>query len=126
MYEYDYLRNNNILDPYQGFIKGNMFNNLYIPYKNYKSKQLNPSNDREALMYQLMEYNFALNDLNLYLDLNRRDTYALGLYNKYLKIRDDIKEKYERIYGPICNNFASQNEFDYVKTMWPWEGYYNV
>ena len=27
--------NNNLFDPTEGFIKGNMFVNLYYPYKNY-------------------------------------------------------------------------------------------
>ena len=36
-----------IAEPYKGFIMGNMFENLYEQYKNYKPMNLNSSNERE-------------------------------------------------------------------------------
>ena len=30
------MEKNKIIDPYEGFIRGNLFENLYDPYKNYK------------------------------------------------------------------------------------------
>ena len=85
----DYMKdndNNKILDPYSGFVRGNMFDNLYDKYKNYKPRDINPSNEREALLGQWQQYNFALIDLGLYLDVYPNDTNALNLYKKYLDI----------------------------------------
>ena len=69
------------MDPYMGFVRGNLFENLYEPYKNYKVKDLNPTNEKDAMLLQLMQYNFALVELNLYLDVNPDDNNALNLYN---------------------------------------------
>ena len=39
---YNYSNNNvnNNIDPYKGFIRGNIFDNLYDPYKNYKPYEI--------------------------------------------------------------------------------------
>ena len=59
----------NLADPKNGFLRGNMFNNLYDPYKNYKYRELKPSNKREELLYNILMHNFVLVDLQLYLEL---------------------------------------------------------
>ena len=41
--------NNQILEPYEGLIRGNLFANLYDPYKNYKIQKLNPKTESSAL-----------------------------------------------------------------------------
>ena len=38
-------------EPYLGFVRGNMFNNLYIPYINYKPHKYNPINKNEYKLY---------------------------------------------------------------------------
>ena len=73
LYSLNEKKNSELLDPYQGFIRGNSFNQLYDKYKNYKPMELNPKNEREAMLYQLLQYKFALTDLNLYLDTHPND-----------------------------------------------------
>lgn len=113
-----------ILVPYQGFIRGNMFDSLYDLYKNYKPKELDPSTERETLLYQLMQYKFALKDLNLYLDTNPNDKNAIELFNKYLKIEKQTSDKYEKMYGPLVVNSdnVNDNSWEWVNSPWPWEG----
>lgn len=115
--------NNSTVDPYLGFIRGNLFENLYNPYKNYKVKNISPSNEKEALLNQLQQYNFALIDLNLYLDINPNDNIALKLYNDYLNIKKELEEKYESSYGPIdvCSNFVANGNWNWDNGPWPWE-----
>lgn len=117
-------KDNNILDPYQGFIRGNLFGNLYDPYKNYKPAEVNPTTEREALLEQWQQYNFALTDLNLYLDVYPNNREALNLYNKYLEIIKQITDKYELIYGPINldSNYVGDNNWKWINGPWPWEG----
>ena len=62
------MNNTNLADPKEGFLRGNLFNNLYDPYKNYKYKILNPTNKKEELLFNILMYKFALKELNLYLD----------------------------------------------------------
>ena len=40
-----------LIEPYEGLVKGNLFANLYDPYKNYRPMELDPDNERDALLY---------------------------------------------------------------------------
>ena len=84
---------NKTVDPYLGFIRGNLFEKLYDQYKNYKPQEIDAKDEREALLYQLMQYKFALIELNLYLDTNPNDKEMLELYNKYLGLEKQICNK---------------------------------
>ena len=110
------MTNNQILEPYQGFIKGNMFKNLYDGYKNFKPSEINPTNEKEAMLEQWQQYNFALTDLNLYLDVYPNDREASTLYNKYLEIQKQIADKYESMYGPLTTNskYAGSNSWEWI------------
>ena len=112
-----------LLDPTEGFIKGNLFTNLYDPYKNYKPAELNPKNEREALLYQVMQYKFALIELNLYLDTHPNDKEMIKLYNKYLKTEKQMCDKYESMYGPLTvdSNYLDKNTWVWDNSPWPWE-----
>lgn len=112
-----------LLEPYEGLIRGNMFGNLYEPYKNYKPSELNPDNEREALLYQIMQYKFALIELNLHLDTNPNDKEVIELYNKYLKIEKEMCKKYENMYGPLTlgDNELNENRWEWINSPWPWE-----
>ena len=113
----------NTTEPYIGFIRGNLYDNLYEPYKNYNAKELNPHNEKEAILLQLLQYNFALIELNLYLDIYSNDNKALALYNNYLNIKKQLEEKFESSYGPIdvCSNFIGKNSWNWDNGPWPWE-----
>lgn len=115
---------NQVLEPSQGFMRGNMFGNLYDPYKNYKPANLDPKNEKEALLYQVMQYKFALNDLDLYLDTHPNDKEMIALYNKYLAIEKQMCDKYENMYGPLTldSNYLGTNTWNWKNSPWPWEG----
>lgn len=116
------MANGQILEPYMGFLKGNLFANLYDGYRNYMPSDVNPSNEREALLAQWQQYNFALVDLNLYLDVVSDDQYALELFNKYLGIRQEIGENYEKKFGPLTlDDYVGYNSWTWVRSPWPWE-----
>ena len=120
----NFSNSNQLLEPYQGFIRGNMFKNLYDPYKNYKPMELNPTTEREALLYQLLQYKFALTDLNLYLDTHPNDQEMIQVYNKYLNIEKQMCDQYEKVYGPLTTDSMklSNNNWIWKNSPWPWEG----
>jgi len=111
------------IDPTQGWLKGNLFANLYEPYKNFKPAKLDPKNEREALLFQVMQYKFALIELNLYLDTHPNDTEMIKLYNKYLDIDKKMCDKYESMYGPLTldSNYLDKNTWTWKNSPWPWE-----
>lgn len=105
-----------------GFAKGNMFRNLYDPYKNYTYKVVEANNKQEELLLEIMALSFAINDLNLYLDLHPTDQTMLALFNDYKNEADKLTKEYEARYGPLTvnSNSIGNSTFNWVMS-WPWE-----
>ena len=116
--------NNNLADPKAALDRGNLFNNLYDPYRNYKYRPLKASNNREELLLNILKHNFALVELDLYLDLNPRDMNMLNLYNKYLDGKKKLVNEFEKNYGPLTLEGVnmSDNDWNWINAPWPWEG----
>ena len=116
--------NNELLDPKEGLEKGNLFKNLYDPYKNYKVQTLQPKTERQKKLNDILAYAFAMNDLALYLDNYPNNSSYINLYNEYRKIKNNLKNEYEKMYGPIdLNSRALESNTWLWKNMpWPWEG----
>lgn len=118
------IPNQQTIDPTKGWLRGNLFKNLYEPYKNFKPMEINPKNEQEALLYQIMQYKFALIELNLYLDTNPNDFEKIKLYQQYLEIEKQMTNKYESMYGPLTlgSNYIEKNNWTWKNSPWPWEG----
>lgn len=115
--------NNNLSDPKDGFLRGNMFNNLYDPYKNYKYRDLRPNSKKEELLYNIMKHAFILIELQLYLDVNPMDSNMINLYNRYLEQKKRLVDEYEKNYGPLTMDSINMgnNKWNWNNSPWPWE-----
>lgn len=111
------------INPYEGLLKGNLFDNSYVPYKNYYPTNINPTSERQRSMLMIQVYSFALNDLDLYLDIYSNDVNAIKLYNAYLKSYKNAVTDYESKFGPITltSNYLSSSPWSWETTIWPWE-----
>lgn len=105
---------------HEGFIRGNMFKELFDHYDEEKIIDYKPDNEKEALLLKIYETDFAINDLNLFLDLNPNDLEARILFNKYVEEFKNCKEKYEEFFGPLSLVDTSSTNYNWYKT-WPWE-----
>lgn len=115
-------QNKNIIDTEEGFKRGNMFKNLYDEYKNYKPRKLTAKNEREDMLLQIMEYTFAMIDIQLYLDMYPNDRDALKLFNTYLNNKKDLTNMFEEKYGPLTIDSDNQkNNWTWNNSPWPWE-----
>lgn len=114
---------NNIIDPYQGFIRGNMFSDLYNSYKFDKPININPNNKQAELLTTIDSLNFAMIDLDLYLDIYPDDEKALELYNFYRNSYNEYMETYQKEYGPITldSDSLNKNYWTWILSPWPWE-----
>ena len=115
------LTNSNILSAKEGFLRWNLFKNEYEPYKNMTYIDIKPKNDREAMLFNVMQYSFAINDLNLWLDLHPRDNSVLALFKEMVEEARKAKREYETKYGPLTVSHTKGNEFDWIDSPWPWE-----
>ena len=130
-YLYNYMNQNNfykkenneLYDPYNAFIRGNLFKNLYDPYKNNEPYEIRPINDQARLLTKINSLCFALKDLNLYLDIYPNSTDMINLYNKYMTEKEKLTKEYENTYGPICLDSDALNNYPWSwnDTPWPWE-----
>lgn len=113
----------NILDPYQGFIRGNMFSDLYNSYKFDKPINIKPNNKQAELLTTIDSLCFAMIDLDLYLDIYSEDKKALELYKYYQNSYNEYMEKYQKEYGPIDLDSAiiGNNYWTWILSPWPWE-----
>lgn len=116
--------NNELLKPKEALEKGNMFKNLYVPYKNYKPVKLDSMSERGKLLNEIRSYGFAMKDLNLYLDVNPNNASYINLYNEYRKKKDNLVNQYERMYGPLdlTSSALENNNWVWNNSPWPWEG----
>ena len=113
--------NTNLYSPTEGYLKGNLFSNLYSEYKNYRPQKLMARNEQEKLLYELESISFAAHELNLYLDLHPNDTSMLMLFKDYEEKCKKLKSEYENKYGPLSvSEVNSTKEFTWVNN-WPWE-----
>jgi spore coat protein JB len=80
---------------------------------------MEPSNT----LRKLQEVQFALVELQLYLDMNPGDQRAVHQYNCLSKELLSLKAEYERKCGPLMQyGFSSSpSHWVWTATPWPWE-----
>ena len=118
---------NNILDPYEGFIRGNMFGDLYNGYKLSKPVNITPNNKQAEILTTIDSLTFAIIDLGLYLDVHPEDKDALELYNYYNDSCEKYTKEYENNYGPLSLSAKMPNDYyTWILSPHVWEGDKNV
>lgn len=123
----DFLENNfrhniDLFTVTEGFNLGNMFRNEYDAYKNYKSGKLVAHNEKDQILLCIYEYDFALNDLSLYLDLHPEDTPMYNMFKKINKERKYYVDVYEERYGPLELDSCDYSNYEWLNGPWPFEG----
>lgn len=77
--------------------------------------------NREHLLKKIMELDFGINDLVLFLDTHPYDTNALELKNEYGRECQKLKKIYEEKFGPLVVQSETKDWSLWVNTPWPWE-----
>ena len=113
----------NLYDPYQGFIRGNMFKDLYDPYKLSTPYDIEPANEQAKMLTTIDALKFAMIDLNLYLDVYPNDREFIELFNKYRMQVNDMVKDYESKYGPLTleSDAMMSLPWAWARAPWPWE-----
>lgn len=116
-------QSNNLYDPYNGFIRGNMFETLYDPYKIKEPYEIRPMNEQAELLTYIDALCFATIDLSLYLDVYPDDKKAIDLFNQYRTQKNELTEQYESKFGPLLLSSNSLNSYPWAwdDRPWPWE-----
>ena len=77
---------------------------------------------KSNLLKQIMAFEFCLIDLTQYLDTHRDDKELISLFNEYKGVLDELKDKYEEMYGPLTPMTIDKDYWNWTDGPWPWEG----
>lgn len=80
----------------------------------------NNCDERKELLQEIRALKFAINELALYLDTHPDDMKALCLHKRYTKKAKELKEKYQKVYGPLTIDYPC-NKWRWLEEPWPWE-----
>ena len=111
-----------LYDYEDGFMYGNMFKDEYDSYKNYKVTNLSSNTSKGNLLLKIYQYDFALNDLSLYLDLHPEDMDVYKLFKKYTEEQRKYIDMYEKKYGPMELDSSDYSNYMWDEGPWPFVG----
>ncbi|SNS75983.1 spore coat protein JB [Anaerovirgula multivorans] len=79
--------------------------------------------ERKALMRKIQDVEFALVELQLYLDTHPFDQKALMDFNCYSQQLLMLKQQYDMAYGPLLQYGFSPSPYPWkwLDSPWPWE-----
>ena len=116
-----YSENEYLFEPYQGFIRGNMFKELFRPFG--KVYEIKPMNEQAELLTYIDMLDFACIDIGLYLDIYPDNNQMINLYNQLKMEKKKIKKQYEDTYGPLTLSSMALNvsPWAWIDNPWPWD-----
>lgn len=98
---------------------GTLFPGLDLPFK--EAIQAHTKLENTALV-ELMALDFAIDELGLYLVTHAQDQEALQLYWSYIKLSEEGREKYQKLYGPLMQtDLTPKDGYIWLKDPWPWD-----
>lgn len=97
--------------------QGTLFPELDLPFhlqvKGQPVEQT-PESELQALC-------FVLGELGLYLDTHPEDQEAFAVFQRYAKLEQEGRERYEAQYGPLTQKATARSErYTWVNDPWPW------
>ena len=87
------------------------------------SCNMTTARDREALLLQIQQVDFLLNDLQLYLDNHPDCSAALSDFNALSHTSSELKAAYQAQYGALMNFGADPagSRWSWNDDPWPWD-----
>lgn len=76
--------------------------------------------NREDMLNTIKSLSFAVTELGLYLNTHSEDEKALCLHREYTRQLRDLKDKYQKVYGPLTIEYPC-NKWRWLEETWPWE-----
>lgn len=78
--------------------------------------------DQDRLMRQVMQTNFALYDIILYLDTHPDCAAGLAYYRQMLCAKNAAEKEYEAAVGPLrAQDVNCSESWTWTDAPWPWE-----
>ena len=98
---------------------GTLFPGLDLPFKAAIQARTKMAN---TALVELMAIDFAIQELALYLTTHADDQEVLQLYWSYVKLAQEGREKYQKLYGPLnMTDLTPEDGFSWLRDPWPWD-----
>ena len=98
---------------------GTLFPGLDLPFKAAIQARTKMAN---TALVELMALDFAIHELGMYLVTHAEDQEVLQLYWSYIKLSQEGREKYQKLYGPLMKtDLTPEDGFAWIKDPWPWD-----
>ena len=75
---------------------------------------------RKEMADKIKAYMFAITDISLFLDTHPEDEKALCLHRNYCKKLKELKDAYQKMYGPLTIEYPCK-KWRWLEEPWPWE-----
>lgn len=79
-------------------------------------------NTQAALMQQIYESSFAMDDAVLFLDTHPNSVEALQYFKNMASMRANAVASYESQFGPLFAENVTGDTWSWQTEFWPWEG----
>ncbi len=76
---------------------------------------------REKLLKRIASYDFAIVELNLFLDSHPNDKTAKLKINEYINKSNKLRHEFEIKYGPLVATSKGTNQWTWISNPWPWD-----
>ncbi|MDR0286684.1 MAG: spore coat protein CotJB [Clostridiales bacterium] len=82
--------------------------------------------NREKMLREIMALDFAIVDLNLFLDTHPYDDKTVALCNNCIMKSKELKDCYQEMYGPLCvrDYINCGDKWAWIDDPWPWDKYH--
>jgi spore coat protein JB len=78
--------------------------------------------ERQMLYDEICAYDFALLDLQLFLDTHPYNECAIKDYKTALDRSNELRFDYQEKYGPLTTQYAASDEkWQWIDNPWPWD-----
>ena len=104
-------------DADKALIRGTLFPGLDLPFMNLVNEDI-----KSGPMAELMAIDFVTEELELYLDTHADDEEAFVLYQSFLSLKQEARERYIQRCGVISqSDMLGMSEYAWLTDPWPWE-----
>ena len=81
--------------------------------------------ERDMLLKRISALDFAIVELDLYLDTHAFDQETTDKLNYYKQKSKILKKEYAEKFGPLSSKSKEKNRWSWISDPWPWESNYN-
>ena len=77
--------------------------------------------ERDILIKKISTYQFAIDDMRLYLDTHPMDMDTVSKAKEYSEKLKKLTETYEEKFGALFKGSGNSNRWSWIRSPWPWE-----